>query len=52
MKKHITNCDRDEIEFKAKALFEYGGWKDKAAQEKLIKRVWGLEKEKSINFWN
>jgi 2-methylcitrate dehydratase PrpD len=52
MKKHITNCDRDEIEFKAKALFEYGGWKDRAAQEKLIKRVWGLEKEKSINFWN
>jgi len=38
------------MEFKAKALFDYGGWKDKSAQERFINRVWGLDNEKRISF--
>jgi len=33
---------------KARGLFEYGGWKDKAAQNQLIDLVWGIEKESTI----
>ena len=39
---------RDEIESKAKSLFDYGEWKDTTAQKRLIDMIWGIEKEKSI----
>lgn len=37
--------NRVEIETKARGLFDYGGWKDKAAQDRLIKMIWGIERE-------
>ena len=40
--------NREEIESKAKGLFDYGEWKDTSAQERLIEMIWGIEKEKSI----
>jgi hypothetical protein len=39
---------RDEIEMKARGLFDYGGWKDKSAQNRLIDMIWGIEKEGSV----
>jgi hypothetical protein len=39
---------REEIESKARGLFDYGGWKDTSAQKRLIDMIWGIEKEKSI----
>jgi hypothetical protein len=40
--------NREEIESKAKGLFDHGEWKDTSAQERLIEMIWGIEKEKSI----
>jgi hypothetical protein len=33
---------------KARGLFEFGGWKDKSEQDKLIDLIWGIEKESMI----
>jgi hypothetical protein len=40
--------NRAEIETKARGLFDYGGWKDKAAQDRLIKMIWEIERETLI----
>jgi hypothetical protein len=41
--------NRAEIEAKARGLFDYGGWKDNAAQDRLINMIWGVERERTIS---
>ena len=39
---------RDEIESKARGLFEYGGWKDQKRQDRLIKMIWEIEEARVL----
>ena len=39
---------RDEIESKARGLFEFGGWQDKSAQNRLVDIIWNIEKVASV----
>ena len=39
---------REEIESKARGLFEYGGWKDQEGQDRLIKTIWEMEQARVL----
>ena len=39
---------REEIESKARGLFEYGGWKDQKGQDRLIKMIWEIEQARVL----
>lgn len=43
---------REEIESKARGLFEYGGWKDQKGQDRLIKKIWEIEQERVLKLGN
>lgn len=42
-----TDC-REEIESKARDLFEYGGWKDQKGQDRLIKMIWEIDQARVL----
>ena len=43
---------REEIESKARGLFEYGGWKDQKGQDRLIKMIWEIEEARVVKLKN